>query len=212
MKNSADMPKRKKIIAVILLSTFILLLVTAILYKSGILSRLFASNKIPELPPVFLYEADFSENIFDDAEYICLDRRVEYIEGAEDHCIENKNDCKSLPAAATFFYNFFDNLINGRCEKISNLFTSEYKKANGDIKPFTMQKIYDITVRRIYSDSEAVVPSGCIRYTFEVRYKIRKNNGTFRSNIASDCTRPQIYELFGYSDGSFKINSITDIF
>ena len=47
-------------------------------------------------------------------------------------------------------------------------------------------------------------------YNFEVRYKIFKNNGTFRTGVASNTAIPQIYQVIK-KDESYRICRILDI-
>lgn len=55
-----------------------------------------------------------------------------------------------------------------------------------------MQMIYDMEAILLrYEDCD----DGTTLYEFEVRYAIRRNNGTFRDDLDSGVTRPQLYVL-----------------
>ena len=68
---------------------------------------------------------------------------------------------------------------------IFSCFSKEYIETSGEFAPFTMQKLYDISI--VDYTYSAVAPSG---YTsvrvYGLRYKIKDNNGSLRDDIGSD--------------------------
>ena len=92
--------------------------------------------------------------------------------------------------AVTVLYNMIRRIIQGDTDGYNRLFTNAYRKANGEQERFAMQQLYDIVLTR--SNTEQVTENGAIvtYQTFYVRYKIRLNNGTFRTDIGDDeCNR-----------------------
>ena len=92
-------------------------------------------------------------------------------------------------------------------EKIPEFYVDGYFK---DPPKFTMQMIYEPYVLFHSASEEEVDGENSMVYNFEVRYKIFKNNGTFRTEVPSNSAIPQIYQLIKV-DGRFKIASILDV-
>ena len=110
---------------------------------------------------------------------------------------------------AKFFYDYFDCVINGKFDSYPTFFTADYIARDLLPKKFTMQKIYDIEVTFYSRETENAAPM-IYRDTFEVRYKIRSNNGTLRSDLESDTIRPLVFELI-VEQNDVKIDDIYPI-
>lgn len=195
---------------IILLSLFSMLVVFNILLSSGVFSDLFDKKTEVTQEPIFFYEPNYDENIFEDEDYLDLNRYIRYTEGALSTLLVNEKMFVASGDAAVFFGKYFEAIINGEYEKYSSFFTEEYIDKNGVKDRFTMQKIYDVEVEKlsaIFTDRE----TNNIRYEFRVGYCILENNGTFRDDIGSNASRPQIFELIMYNEtGEIKINSISN--
>ena len=61
-----------------------------------------------------------------------------------------------------------------------------------------MQQLYDIKLTKV---KETEMSEGYTQYEFEVEYRIRQNNGTFRNDIDEDESKKQYYVL---SDSTSK--------
>ncbi len=75
----------------------------------------------------------------------------------------------------------------------------------GEHLRFAPQMIYDIHIDQL---SESTDSAGVTTWTFEVGYKIYRNDGTFRNDIPSDGSRPLIFTLIGDARGNVLIDSI----
>jgi len=149
----------------------------------------------PKTPDGIRFEyADFEEDILTDATYLDKTRLMAYRKGAQMTLI-NEDDYINYDPAVNMMRRYFDILIHGDLEQYNTLFTAEYQKQHKlpRTEPFTMQRIYDMTVEYV---TEVDQPDTDLFHTyFLVEYKIQKNNGTFRADMGSDCTRAQAFEL-----------------
>lgn len=157
---------------------------------------------------ITFFPPDYSENIFEDVIYTSYDRNVTYVSGGYGISL-TENILDDYDITARFFYNYFNNVINGNYEGYPSYFTAEYIAKKLLPEKFTMQKIYDIEVS-LYSRERTNAAPIIYLDTFEVRYKIRGNNGTFRSDVESDTIRPIVFELIVEQD-NVKINDIYPI-
>lgn len=75
---------------------------------------------------------------------------------------------------------------------------------------FTMQKVYDAVITD-YGSSRQTDGSGNAfdAYYYRLEYKIRHNNGTFRTDMDSDSYRPQDIVIRLNADGEYEIISVT---
>lgn len=205
--------KRAKFLLLTVTLLFVLLLGLNLLLDSGLLQGLFTTEPSPiEREPVFLYPADYDENIFEDEEYLKKDRTVYYQEGAQGLYLATRQDALNTGELATLFYDYFDAVIHGDHTMLNTFFTAEYFEKNGEKEPFTMQRLYRMEVELIntfYQDQGT--PYEIAVYEFDVRYAIDRNNGTFRDDLASDTTRPFIYQVIEDPiTGEMKINIISE--
>ncbi len=143
------------------------------------------------------YEPDYDYNIMNDEEYLDLDRII-YYHDARTGIMKSLTD-KNLPAqgpAVNTLYNMIEAIIYGNADAYNDLFSQSYYKDNNPEREFTMQQVYDIHIT-IESETDQQNAAGGIQteYIFTVEYKIRRNNGTFRTDIGSDSSRTQIIVL-----------------
>ena len=152
--------------------------------------KIFWAGPFPD--PEDYYDYD----IFTDTVYMTqTDRSVRIIDaelGIETVMTdENRN---SYPLEIRFVSDALELVINGNHEEYNKIFTDEYLKTEGDnLREFTMQQLYNITLERI-----AYKEDGMIAYTdIKVYYNIRKNNGSFRTDLDFDAsfTLPVVYML-----------------
>jgi hypothetical protein len=75
---------------------------------------------------------------------------------------------------------------------LNQLFSKEYVEAGGKTKmDFTMQQLYNIRITYITSSSETIDGFTTESYDYWLEYMIRKNNGTFRNDMGSDCIKKE---------------------
>ena len=190
--------KRAKGLLVTVAILFCVLLALNFALDSGLFGKLLSGgDKTPTRQPVELREPDYEENIFEDEDYLDLNRAILYTEGALSIYLINEVDFTATGAVATFFGEYFDAVIMGDHRRLNACFTEEYRDKNGGKSRFTMQKLYDMEVVKLaeYIINEGTADQTTV-YEFEVSYRIRHNNGTFRDDLASDMARPQIYQLY----------------
>ena len=132
-----------------------------------------------------------------------LDRDIHYKNGSETIMITDANS-EFYSQDVLFFRTYFDYAIHGDYEAYNALFTEHYYETNEPYHSFTQQMIYDIEVEKL---SETDNDRGKI-YTYNVSYKIYRNNGTFRNDIGSDGAKTLYFELLE-TDGTILIDRIT---
>ena len=96
-------------------------------------------------------------------------------------------------------------IIEGNCEAYDSYFSEEYLKENRRTERFTKQKLYNIDI--IFLSAQESEDGRYTTYEFAVEYMIHKNNGTFRRDLGSDCTKKQHFVLTDRS-GRLLIESI----
>ncbi len=196
----------------ILAGLFLCLVVLNLLFDSGLLTSLFRKKPAPsERTPVFLFNPDYDENIFEDEAYLDLNRYIFYTEGALSVYLAGENDFAAMGPAAAFFGDYFDAVIRGDAARFNACFTAEYLAEKGEKDRFTMQQLYDIEVTKLseYLINEDTADPITVM-EFDVSYRIRRNNGTFRDDLESGAARPQVYQLYRSLTGEILIQSISE--
>lgn len=173
---------------------------------------------LPTDKTIIYYPADFSENIYNDETFVELMDlyALEYIEGDSRYKIPVSDLEKYGGDLAVFFYEYFTTVRNGDHETYNSYFDKRAFSLREKASPFTMQQIYDISIEKLSirpeldeKDYAWVADEGIEPIYVDVRYKIRRNNGTFRLGIESDTVKPQLYIM--YQKGkTFKIINIVD--
>lgn len=163
----------------------------------------YKSDYMDDIKSLSFYPADYNENIFEDEEYMGLNRYLSYTKGSDTYTITD-DDYSRYDITVGFFAEYFDSVINGEYETYNNYFTEEYFEENSNKTRFTPQKLYDINVK--FKSTSTV--DGATSYIYYVTYKIFENNGTFRNDIESDSERMLVYELYVYDDDTVLINYI----
>lgn len=150
------------------------------------------------------YEADFNEDITLDKAYMELDRSVYFCDSATGI---TSNSMEDVPLLYRRYVELISEYIQyateGKASALNRLFSENYYKNGGEEKKeFTPQKIYNILIT-YKGPGQIEGADECISgYSFWLEYMIRKNNGTFRNDMASDCTKK---ELFTVSENNGKI-------
>lgn len=147
------------------------------------------------------YTPDYDLDVTTVEEYMELDRNIYFIKGGEKFIIEDSAD--NTPDI-DFFIEYFDCAINGRYNEYNDMFTENYYKTNEPYIRFAPQMIYDISIEKL-SESYS---NGKTNYTYNVTYRIYKNNGTFRNDIGSDGAKTLFFALVE-DNGEVKIDRIT---
>lgn len=211
---SVEKSKKKKKVAV--LSAFLVLCVLGavsfvLLYciPEKDVNPMFDSEKQDEIIGMYgstqsyiYYPIDHNLQVMNEREYLDLDRNIYYTKGAETIALTDE-DFSNHTADVQFFKNYFNFAIMGEYESYNSLFTDNYYESNEPYYSFTQQMIYDIKIEKL---GEGTV-RGMDSYSYNVSYKIHKNNGTFRNDIGSDGSKTLNFTLVD-QDGTILIDSI----
>ena len=206
-------PSRRRALLFFLIAAFILaaLLALNLALDNGWLARL-TSPRQPAVTraPISFYPADYEEDIEADEGYLGLNRYLRYTDGPYSTYLANERDLAAIGPVAYFFRAYFDAIIAGDSEAYNSFFTEEYRKEAGEKGRFTKQKVYDVELVKL-SEYRPETEERLTVWEFDVSYRIRQNNGTFRDDIESDAARRQVYQLVrDDSDGKILIRSISD--
>ncbi len=156
---------------------------------------------------VFYYPASESENIFENDAFMSFERSLRYSYAGVEQLYQYEIDYDSADAYCKFFLDYFKTVTEGNGKALVDFYVDGYF----DSEPsFTMQMIYEPYVvfhseGTFEEDGEKIDVAN-----FEVRYKIFKNNGTFRKGVESGKAVPQVYQLIN-QNGSIKIKNILEI-
>lgn len=186
------------------------------------------TEEAPEAPYVpetyYAYhfvDPDYESNIFEDPDYQKLDHSISYT--YNNQTVDLKNDLKNTNHEsydvpfAKFFVEYFTALAKGNANGNFDAFYSDvYFRNHRPFGRFAPQKLHDIDVRRMTDPQtitheekeEDAVYIGYTLTSFEVRYRIYKNDGTFRRDILGDDILVQYIDLLGDKTGNYTINSV----
>ena len=165
---------------------------------------------------ILYHKADFSENIYDDQTYLeLLGPYVMYYKKDDVEVSLTEDDLERQGIWAEFFYEYIETVKNGDNATYNSFFFDEYYDSHTLKEEFTMQKIYDLRVEELdinvtldEKEYSWVTKKGLEPICFNVKYKIRHNNGTFRLGVSSDTFQSQLYILAEDSKGNIKIIDI----
>ena len=207
-KNTADIKKIKKkrmIIALIIVS--VLGIISYVILENPEIFEKKESKKATSMYSDKLYSYIFHkcEDDFDvtsDEWYMQLDRSLHYKSGNVSVMVLDE-ELGDYNNAVKFFKEYFDTVIAGDEDTYNTYFTDRYFEDNKPYVSFAPQMIYDIEVEQL---SEKSNEDGTMNWSFNVKYKIHKNNGTFRNDLDSDSAKTLYYELIADRDGNVKID------
>lgn len=216
--------KKKRLI--VLIGTLCVLLVLVLL--NSIDFETSPTEDTPEAPYVpetyyayYFVEPDYESNIFENPEYQRLDQTIAYTYNGQ--TVDLKNNLKTGsaeiydPPFGDFFAKYFAALAKGNASGGFDAFYSDvYFRTHKPFAKFAPQKVYDIDVQRITEPQtitseekeEDAIYIGCTLTSFEVRYRILNNDGTFRRDILGDDILVQYIDLLGDRSGNYTINSV----
>ncbi len=146
---------------------------------------------------LIFHEPDHDYNILNDEAYLELDRNIYFAntENGITSAIVDGN-LEDVPTDqhkhVALICDFINYAINGDEVALNSLFSDEYIEADGKTKmDFTMQQLYNIKITYIKMLSEEVDGNTYVSYDYWLEYMIRKNNGTFRNDMESDCIKKE---------------------
>ena len=163
-------------------------------------------DEIPRGNAIFPYDANYTENIFTDKEYMELDRLVCYTDVRTGVTLSiDDNNYASYNDVVVFMYEYIRSIIYGDNSFYNNCYSDRFLTVEGEQHPFTMQKLYDIEFGVVSVDE--VTSNGVLSKVW-LDYKIFKNNVTLRTDIGSDVNRRQYLTLIKEGE-NYKIISVS---
>ena len=162
----------------------------------------------PQTHIIHYYPVNYAENIFDNQVYMSFERELLYSNSKEEQPFDYETDYESASEECKFFLDYFKTVIEGKYSEYPTFFMDDY--FDEDPK-FTMQMIYEPYVSYHSTGVETIDSKETEVYNFYVRYRIFRNNGTFRTGVESNTAVPQIYQLIKIDETTYRIYRILDI-
>ena len=166
-----------------------------------------------KLPPssIIFATPDYEYDIMQDEEYLQLNRRIY-------HCDERSGLTEELTdkniggygPAAKVLREAINAIIAGDADAYNSLLSDNYYANNEPESPFTMQRLYDIKITKVNETIKSGEKGKYTQYEYEVEYKIRLNDGTFRTDIGHDESKKQYFILSDSVTGDVLIDQILD--
>lgn len=193
----------------LILMAVIALMIALLMISSVVIDKIQEKeNKSSEEIDYSFYPIDYSENIFEDDEYIAItngefmrycDTRTNVTVGID------KSNAAEYGDAVEFIVNMLYDAINGNADAYNANFSDAYYKENAPKSDFTMQKIYDVTITYVAEEKN----DNYTKFSYYVEYKIYHNNGTFRRDIG-DGSKKQLFTITDKS-GSLLVDSVSTV-
>lgn len=207
MANPNEKTVQKRIIIILVAVVCIIPILLGAIYAINLYVK--AKNKMPEQTINYnWYPADFNENIFEDEEYMKLIEYefISYTEGSVTQIID-KETANIYGKEVSFMVNYLYSIVEGNADKYNSFFSDEYYESANKKDAFTMQKIYDVDLKKQSLEKVEEKGNTYTKCTFVLSYRIFENNGTFRKDIG-DGSKEQ-YITFTDRNGRFLIDSIS---
>lgn len=199
--------KRRMIIVLACLAVFTVIAIPLISF----LDRLETRKKEEEVETrkestIIFYEPDWELDIMKEPGYLALDRTIYYCDAqyGMTEALDEKNKDDYGPAVI-LLTKMFEYIIAGDADAYNRLLSTNYLENHDPERPFTMQQVYDIKVTKI---KETNMAAGYTQYEFEVEYRIRHNNGTFRTDIGEGESRKQYFVMSDSTSREVLIDQI----
>ena len=191
--------KKRMVIVLVCMVVFVAIALPLISYLETLENTPGQEPVQTQKPNTFIpYEADWDLDIMKDEGYLAKDRSVYYCDSRYGitEVLDEKNKDKYGPAVS-LLNNMIGYIIQGDYESYNELFSENYFKTEGNEPedPFTMQQLYDIKLTLIKETEKTEDGKRYTQYEFEVEYRIRHNNGTFRTDIDEGESKKQYFIL-----------------
>lgn len=199
--------KQRMIIVIICLAVFTVIAIPLISF----LDNLEKQQSVEELESkkestIIFFEPNWELDIMKDPAYLALDRTVYYndVQYGITVALDQKNVTKYGPAVEVL-NQMIQFIIAGDADGYNQLLSVNYLENNDFEPPFTMQQLYDIRISKV---QETIVNGEYTQYEFELEYRIRNNDGTFRTDIGSDESKRQYVILSNSTSNDVLIDQI----
>ena len=198
--------KKKIIIVIISIFALMILMFISIFVLSTVLDKI--SGKDEEYDFNF-YEADYNENIFEDREYLSLIENgyISYCDMDNVTLGIDEDDAHKYGQDVEFIVSYIQHMINGDVDKYNGCYSELYYEEEDPKEKFTMQKIYDVLIKKVSEETVSDGNGSYTKYIFSLNYKILKNNGTLRNDFLTGSRTQYIY--ITNREGELKIDGVT---
>jgi hypothetical protein len=204
--------KRNMIVVLICMVVFAVVAIPLINMLDG-LQNGGEEEETKKLPPssIIFATPDYEYDIMQDQDYLQLNRRIYHCDDRSGMTEEltDKNITGYGPAAAVLRA-YINAVIAGDADALNALFSENYFANHEAEPPFTMQRLYDIKLTKINETLVAGEKGKYTQYEYEVEYKIRLNDGTFRTDIGHDESKKQYFVLSDSVTGEVLIDQILE--
>ena len=200
-------PKNKKYAVIFIVSLAVLLVLFLSIY--AVLYFYSESNRPDTSADVELCDPDWSADVLSEDDYIVLNRDVGYSDGIGTWPICSDGVFNTKDAVQLFLIDYIDDLVSGDAVSLRDKYDKSVIKALKIPEKFTKQRVYEslfteLSKREIHENGKII-----FQYEFKVEYKIMKNDGTFRSDLASDSVKGQYFTVQQDGD-SIKIIKVVE--
>ena len=206
-RNNLSSMKKKIVIVIISIVALIALMFISIFVLDIILDKI-QEEKEEEIHFNF-YEADYDENIFEDTKYLSLIENgyIRYCDMDNVTLSIDENDAEKYGEDISFMVSYIKYMINGDVDGYNACYSDLYYDEEKPKEKFTMQKIYDVVIKKMSEESVTDTNGTYTKYIFSLNYKILNNNGTLRNDFLNG-TRTQFIYITN-REGELKIDGIT---
>ncbi len=200
----------------ILLVTAGILVLLILLAGAVMLMERLTAEKAPSAEddtsvPLYFYPSEPDVNILEDPDYLGMDRRIYCTQGGETRVVTEDNIDGYGPAVLTL-RDMLNAIVSGDHEAYNALFSTNYYATEGNApkEAFTMQRVYDIELTVVAESKKTDDQTGktYTQYELIVKYKIARNDGTFRRDIGSNEARKQYYVLSDSTGSQVLIDQV----
>lgn len=210
LKELALRKKKKRFKTVLIIVIAALVLLYAVVNVTSWINGLILKNKQEEFEKILnkesitFYPENYDENIFENKNYMSLNRFVKYTNDAESYYFTEEDDLSKYSYELEFIADLMNKIIQGDAEGYNAAFADNYWDNNEDQyrERFTMQMLYNIEIEYIKSVTGDPINSdanGIFYYVnteFKVSYMIYHNNGSFRTDVPEEAHVPVVYKLW----------------
>ena len=209
-KESTRKLRRNMIIVLACMVTFAVIAIPLISFLNRIQNTGTAEEETKSPTSSIIFATpDYEYDIMKDAEYLNLNRRI-YHYDERSGVMEELTDQNIVGygAAAIVLRDAINAIIAGDADAYNALFSNNYFAGHEPQSPFTMQRLYDIRITKINETTKSDERGKYTQYEYDVEYKIRLNDGTFRTDIGHDESKKQFFILSDSATGEVLIDQI----
>lgn len=155
------------------------------------------------------YEANYSENIFEDEEYLELIKNSVIMFSNMDNVTFGITEDEAIKYGedVDFMVKYVHYMTYGMVKEYNECYSELYYTVEEPKKSFTMQKIYDVSIEKLSQTQVSDDGQTYSEYIFTLTYKIHENNGTLRDDFLNG-TKKQFIRITN-REGELKIDGIS---